>query len=541
MAVPVIDGNDFERMLKAGLIALRNHEGEINDMNVFPVSDGDTGTNMRLTLQNGIMSAESNENLGEYLRGVKKGMLLGARGNSGVILSQFFAGISNCLEEKSVIGASDFHEALVEAYRNAYGSVINPVEGTMLTVARLGAERSGKIVPSCKDSVDRFLSDYISEMKSVLNETSELLPVLKESGVKDSGGAGYICIFSGMLKGLLGKDSDFENESLGPASVNAPAPIDADGFTKDSRFVEGYCTEFILQLMNGNSYDADFDMPKFIEKLKSMGESIVAFKIDDRIKVHIHAMKPYRILELAQRYGEFVTIKIENMQVQKNARELRMKKCSRKGMGVLAVVNGDGLKKLYGSFRCDAILDGGRSMEISPDTFTEAFSRIDADCIIVIPNGPELMEAARQAKENSVGRNISILECENPVSGYYALVNGQMESDDFSRRFGLMQEGAESVDVISIESESVGRCGMFSASLNGKPVSKSSDMKSAVSEAVNEIPALNSKCSCMMVCGKNASEEMTVLIESAMSEIIPDLEINVIDGGQENNDYMIGF
>lgn len=556
MAVSSINGNDFERMLKAGLHKLQKHEAEVNDMNVFPVPDGDTGTNMRLTLQNGIVTASSSSNLGEYLKGIKKGMLLGARGNSGVILSQFFTGISNSLSGKESAASQDLLEALTSAYQTAYKSVINPVEGTMLTVARLAAENIRPRLESFKDSVDTLLSQYIHESDLALQETPEMLPVLKESGLIDSGGCGYLYIFQGMLYGLLNPDVDFELD-FSPTHYrhagNIPSPLDTESFTSKSVFQEGYCTEFILQLMDASSYSHDFEIDAFKEKLKEYGTSIVAFQEDSRVKVHIHTLKPYRVIEFAQRYGEFVTFKMDNMQIQKNEHDFHLKnkmpKGEHKALAIIAVVNGEGIRELFQSFNCDVIIDGGSTMNTSAQEFIEAFKTLDADNIVVLPNSKNVTLAAKQAIEISKRTNVSILECDSMMEGYYALALSQLETKTFGERFDLMKEGAASVDVISLAPASKAynqngiacQKGDFIALYKGDLVAGSKDLKDALIQSAKKIPEIEEKSSCLIATGMNASDEMTEEVEAAIQELLPDVEISVVPGGQEVYTFMIGF
>ncbi|MBO4320619.1 MAG: DAK2 domain-containing protein [Treponema sp.] len=556
MAVSRINGNDFERMLKAGLIRIQKYEPEINDLNVFPVPDGDTGTNMRLTLQHGILSASSSSHLGDYLKDIKKGTLLGARGNSGVILSQFFSGISNYLVDKESATSTDLFEALVCAYKTAYSSVIKPVEGTVLTVARLGIENVRPNLSSVGDSVDSLLSDYIREMEIVLQETPDMLPILKESGVIDSGGCGFVCIFKGMLNGLMNRDQDFEIES----SIQHKNSVDDnssasqfDNFNRTSVFQEGYCTEFILQLMDGSSYNQDFQIDSFIEKIKEYGSSIVAFQEDSRVKVHIHTLKPYRIIELAQEYGEFVTFKMDNMQIQKNEHEAHIKnkepKISQKDLAIIAVANGGGIKDLFQSFNCDIILDGGSTMNTSAREFVDAYKKLNADHIVVLPNSKNVMFAAKQAIEISHSTNVSILDCETMMEGYYALALSQLETNDFEEHFALMKESAESVDVISLAyvSRQYNQNGMECekgdciAIYKNDLVAGGKDIKSVITQAIKKIPEIDSKDSCMIATGANASPEMTEELENAIEELLPDLEINVVPGGQDVYLFMIGF
>ena len=556
MAVSKINGNDFERMLKAALARLKKHEPEINDMNVFPVPDGDTGTNMRLTLQNGILTAAPNSDLGEYLKGIKKGMLLGARGNSGVILSQFFSGISNYLLGKTEASSEDIFEALVCAYKTAYNSVINPVEGTVLTVARLGIENLRPMLSSFEGAVDSLLSEYIREMNVILQDTPQMLPVLKESGVIDSGGCGYVYMVQGMLNGLLNSDQNFDidlSASHYAEKGNPSATLDLDSFNRTSVFQEGYCTEFILQLLDGPDYSQDFELESFREKLKDLGSSIVAFQEDSRVKVHIHTLKPHRVIEFAQRYGEFVTFKMDNMQIQKNEHEIHInsKKAEKKhkAVAVIAVVNGDGIRDLFQSFDCDVILDGGSTMNTSAQEFVDAYKSLDADHIVVLPNSKNVMFAAKQAMEISKITNVSILDCETMLEGYYALAIGQIGTEDFDERLAQMKEGAESVDVISLApaSKPYNQNGISCekgdciALYKGDLISVGKDIKSTISQAIKNVPGLDSKDSCIIATGMNATDDMTEELENTIQELLPDVVISVVPGGQSVHTFMIGF
>ena len=311
-----IDGTLFAQMLQSGLNSLLNAERELNALNVFPVADGDTGTNMRLTLQNGMRMAGANAKLCNYLRELSGGMLLSARGNSGVILSQLFKGLYLELARCSAATTEDMRNALIRAYQVAYAAVINPVEGTMLTVAREGIENIKSFITRSLP-LDRLFIMYLAEMSRVLERTPEMLPVLKESGVVDSGGKGWITLIGGMLQALTGEKLP---AFLAPAPEASPAP-DFSRFTENSRFEDGYCTEFILQTLKDPAYRQDFDLKAFTEALGALGTSLVVVQQDSRVKVHIHAKDPAPIIGLARRYGEFLTFKLENMQVQHNQRD----------------------------------------------------------------------------------------------------------------------------------------------------------------------------------------------------------------------------
>ena len=330
MAIRRINGSHLEAMLKNGLAGLQRREDYINRLNVFPVPDGDTGTNMCLTLGYGLRAARSSEHAGAFLNTLSDGMLLGARGNSGVILSQFFRGFAAALSRASMIGPGEMRDSLISGYRTAYASVVHPVEGTMLSVAREGIEHIRRQITR-NSTIETILAMYIAEMKKTLSYTPEMLPVLKEAGVVDSGAAGFILIFEGMLKYLYGetitppkKKTDSPTSALYGSADEAELPPDTSLFDADSKFCDGYCTEFILQLMNGEGYESAPTRDGIVAELEKLGESIVAVVDGTRLKVHIHTKKPAPVIAFAQRYGEFVTFKLENMQIQ---HRVNIKKC----------------------------------------------------------------------------------------------------------------------------------------------------------------------------------------------------------------------
>ncbi len=352
-----INGVQLEKMLKNGLNNLLSHKDEVNKLNVFPVPDGDTGTNMSLTLSHGLNSAASRQEAGPYLKAVSDGMLLGARGNSGVILSQLFKGLYTELARAGVITPALFRNALIRAYKTAYASVVHPVEGTILTVAREGIEHIRTQVTR-RTTIEEFLAMYAAEMRKSLSFTPELLPVLKESGVIDSGAYGYILIFEGMLDQLYGKLHQAQEPDEAVTMSASQPPIDASYFNENSAFEEGYCMEFILQLMKGEKYTQRFILKSYIEDLKLYGTSIVVVQDGRRIKVHIHTFIPAKIITLSQEFGEFLTFKLENMQLQHNE-AFASAKGEKKALAVIAAVNGARLRRRNKQVRRRQRLDGG--------------------------------------------------------------------------------------------------------------------------------------------------------------------------------------
>ena len=317
-----INGIHLEKMIKNGLAFLQQHEEEVNRLNVFPVPDGDTGTNMALTLGNGIRYAKSDENAGAYLRSLSDGMLLGARGNSGVILSQFYRGFADELVRSPLIGPGELRNGLIRGYRTAYEAVVHPVEGTILSVTREGIEHIRTQITR-NSSIETILSMYIAEMRKTLSFTPEMLSVLKEAGVVDSGAYGFILITEGMLKCLYGEVIELVDV---PVQKAEQPLVDLSLFNETSEFSDGYCTEFILQRLTNTRYQQNFNKQKFISELRFFGNSIAVVVNGMRVKVHIHTLYPAKVIALAQQYGEFLTFKMDNMQVQHNEHDLEIAK-----------------------------------------------------------------------------------------------------------------------------------------------------------------------------------------------------------------------
>ena len=410
-----LDGILFRNMCKGGLDAILAVEKKVNSLNVFPVPDGDTGTNMKLTLEHGVNDSFEEENIGAFSKTLARGMLLGARGNSGVILSQLFKGISKHLKNFDTIRAIDYKDALIEAYTTAYNAVVNPTEGTILTVSRLGIENIKDRITN-STSFEELFELYIASMKDVLEETPEMLPVLKEAGVLDSGGAGLIAIYEGMNAILLGKEVPHVLSVSDKKKENRPL------FDENSILEYGYSLEFILQLQKTKCDIDSFDLDSFISFLKEHGESIVALKDESIVKVHVHTMKPGDILNYAQNYGEFVSLKMENMSIEHNEVIKEAKeKLPHKHIAYVIVAQGEGFKELYKDFGCDVILDGGKTMNTSIEEFLNAFDIIDADEIIVLPNNKNIHLAAEQAKNIKDKDHIHILHTNSLVDGYFAL------------------------------------------------------------------------------------------------------------------------
>ncbi|MBQ3331055.1 MAG: DAK2 domain-containing protein [Ruminococcus sp.] len=545
MSTKRINGIHLEKMLKNGLAFLQQHEEEVNRLNVFPVPDGDTGTNMVLTLGNGTRYAKSSEDAGAYLRTLSDGMLLGARGNSGVILSQFFKGLAVELSRCPVIGPGELRNGLIRGYRTAYEAVVHPVEGTILSVTREGIEHIRTQITR-NSSIESILSMYIAEMRKTLSFTPEMLSVLKEAGVVDSGAYGFILIVEGMLKCLYGEVIDPKEL---PRQVNE-APVDLSLFNENSKFTDGYCTEFILQRLVSSRYEQDFSKENFISELRFFGNSIAVVVDGMRVKVHIHTLYPSKVIAFAQQYGEFLTFKMENMQVQHNERDrIVEKKKEHKPLAVIAVVNGEGVKSLFANFGCDIVIDGGVTMNTSSAEFVEAFEKVDADAIVVLPNNPNIILAAKQAVELSKRSDITVVESKSVAQGYFAMAMDIPDSDDVRFRISQMQSGIENISTISqtVASRDYSyheiscRKGDEIALLDSEIVSVGSDYAKTIIDTMAVIDDIEDKETCVLFRGKGVPEEREEELYEHLSARYPMMESEFINGGQEIYHWIIGL
>ena len=429
-----IDAKLYLNLIRGGAARLGLHRQEINDLNVFPIPDGDTGDNMYMTIQAGCSAAGST--LPEVAKAVSAGMLMGARGNSGVILSRMFAGLAKGLADVREADADAFSRAMLAGVEESYHAVSEPVEGTILTVFREGAQAAA----GSKD-LDEYFDLLISAMDLSLQHTPELLDVLKKAGVVDSGGAGLLYIAEGMRAALHGEAAEVLDEAV-PAAQH----VDLDAFTEDSVLEFGYCTEFLLRLQRSKVDLDTFDESALSDWLAANGESLVFFRDGSIIKVHVHTRTPGDILNHCQQYGEFLTIKVENMTLQhhENHMDERFKK-GRKAFGVVAVASGAGLVGTFRELGADVVIEGGQTMNPPVKQFIDAFDAIDAETIFVLPNNSNILLTARQAAEIYDKADIRVIPCKTLGAGYYALANLDTEAGDADALEALLTEAAGEV------------------------------------------------------------------------------------------------
>ncbi len=545
-AEKVINGEVFEKMIKGAAANLHENVQTVNDLNVFPIPDGDTGENMFLTLKgglDGLKGTEENEDLSKKASAVASGMLLGARGNSGVILSQLFFGLSEGLKGCSAVGAKELGAALLEGVRCAYGAVAHPVEGTVLTVAREAAEFAVEKTDD-KTTLAEFFDNYLSEMRESLDRTPTLLPALEEAGVIDSGGAGLLYIVEGFCKALSG-----ESFEVSDAAMASGASLDFSKFDENSQMVYGYCTELLLRLQTSKCAPDDFSVSELIEFLESVGDSVVAFKTGTIVKIHVHTLTPYAVLEHCQKFGEYLTVKIENMTLQHNEtvkeepkKQIKPKK-KRTKFATVTVAAGDGVQKLFREMGADEVISGGQTNNPSSEDFVEAFDSANADVIFVLPNNGNIILAAKQAADIYESSDVRVIETKSIGAGYSALEMLDYSSDDPDEIEARMRE-----DMTGSVTGMVARS-VRTTSVGGVKVEKDDYMGFSGGEMIASMPsktdAARALCEkltegrsfLIAIHGKEASKDERAEVAKMAAEL-EGIEYYEIDGGQDVYDFI---
>ena len=434
MALKTIDAKMLSRMFLAGAKNLDSKKEWINELNVFPVPDGDTGTNMTMT----IMSAAKEvagidmEDMSAVCKAISSGSLRGARGNSGVILSQLFRGFTKSVADKKELNAADLCVAFDKAVETAYKAVMKPKEGTILTVAKGGAAKAGELLEEGRTELDDFIGEVLRHMEEVLAQTPELLPVLKQAGVVDSGGQGLVEVIRGAYEAFQGKEVDLSARAL--SGDKAPAgnygSYQAQAET-DIKF--GYCTEFIIMLNRTFNIKMEMD---FKEYLESIGDSIVVVADDDIVKVHVHTNDPGFAIQRALKYGALSNLKIDNMRLEHQEKLFKMSEQQKEGAAkekepvmekkdtaFIAVSIGEGLNEIFKGLGVDYIIEGGQTMNPSTEDMLNAIDKVNADHIIILPNNKNIILAANQAKSLVEGKEIFVIPTKTVPQGITAVIN----------------------------------------------------------------------------------------------------------------------
>ena len=544
-----INGKIFRLMLASGAANLSNHHQEIDALNVFPVPDGDTGTNMSMTFSSGVNSAlnSGSESLKELAKLLSKGLLMGARGNSGVITSQIFRGIYQEIKEDDEIDTLKFANALENGTKVAYKAVMKPVEGTILTVIREASWYAGRFVESNPEiSFEDFMQQFLVFANESLKLTPELLPVLKEVGVVDSGGAGLVLIFEGFYQALLGKPYQVREENHVEQTIQSE--IESEEF--------GYCTEFIFKL--NNEYLNSFDENLLRRKLSELGNSLVVVQDEEIVKVHVHTLTPGDALNIAQRYGEFVKLKIENMQVQhENILEANQThtsivgvddyKVETKEYAIIAVCVGSGIETIFKDYHVDKIISGGQTMNPSTEDFVEAIEKINAKNIIILPNNSNIILAAKQAEQIVEDKNVVVVETKSIPEGLSACIMFNPD-DTLENNLSDMTEAKDNVQTgqvtyaikdTTFDGLEISK-GDYMAIFNKKIVASNPDKLFTIKTLLDQMFANEDAEILTVLSGDSASEED----DQAVMDYInanSDLEVDMQKGNQPVYSYIFGL
>lgn len=548
MNTTVIDGNLLKLLITNGTIALRNDHQRINELNVFPVPDGDTGSNMQSTMMSGVkaISALEDESIEKVAKALSRGLLMGARGNSGVILSQLFSGFTKVFKGLETVTTKQFVAGLSRGVKQAYGAVINPVEGTILTVARESAEVATKYVKDDSDLLD-VLKVYISESYESLERTPELLPVLKEAGVIDSGGAGFIDVIEGMILAL-------EGEILEDLKFQTVASIQKEINPEQEESNFGYCTEFIVKLDKSDKFNRD----KFVKRISRFGDSLVVVSDEEICKVHIHTKTPGDVLNFGQQFGDFATLKIENMSLQHSETLLHSHEdgqdCghshavyhgdSRK-YGIITVVNGNGLKGMFTEMGVNCIIDGGQTMNPSTEDFINAVEGLQVDHVIIIPNNGNVMLSAQTAAKYIKDRSITVLPAKTIAQGYASLTmfdaNQELAANiaEMTNLIENVKSGEITYAVRDTEYKGIKIAkGEFIGIVNGEIVVSEASRKSTVTHLFDTLLDENSEIITIMY-GKNVDTEELGEVMLYLEEHYSEVEVETVEGHQEIYSYII--
>lgn len=429
MVINTIDGKMLQKMFLAGAKQIEAKKEYINELNVFPVPDGDTGTNMTMTIMAAAkeVGAIEEPTIEALSKAISSGSLRGARGNSGVILSQLFRGFTKEIADKNEINVSIAAAAFERAVETAYKAVMKPKEGTILTVAKGGATKA-LILAEETDDLVYFMAEVLNYMQEVLDQTPEMLPVLKEAGVVDSGGEGLVTVLKGAYDALLGKEIDLSNL---PVSEGKGAAKQSSGEISTANIKFGYCTEFIIMLEKEYTHKTEMAFKAFLE---SIGDSIVVVSDDDVVKVHVHTNDPGLAIQRALTYGSLTSMKIDNMREEHNEKVIREAekaeqvkteeiKEPRKEVGFISVSIGEGINEIFTGLGVDYLIEGGQTMNPSTEDMLDAIAKVNADNIFILPNNKNIILAAEQAKSLTEDKNIIVIPSKTIPQGITAIIN----------------------------------------------------------------------------------------------------------------------
>ncbi len=529
----------FKQLLQSGANNLNNHCQYIDSLNVFPVPDGDTGTNMNLTFNVGVADTLKSEtgSLAELTKVLSKGLLMGARGNSGVILSQIFRGFAQAVAEKEEISLDEFAGALVNGSLAAYKAVMRPVEGTILTVIRESSKQAQDYLTVAPDSdLASFLQQLVEFAKVSLANTPNLLPVLKEVGVIDSGGAGLLIIFEGFLAAALGQSIEL--------SAAASQVLPESTFQSTEEF--GYCTEIIIAL--SATYKNHDNQAKVMELLSNIGDSVVVVQDDDILKIHVHSFKPGEVLNICQRYGEFVRMKIDNMQEQHNNlsegvyQEVAQEK---KKYALIAVANGEGLIAAFKELAVDFVITGGQTMNPATEDFISAIEKAHAENIIILPNNSNIILTANQAATAYDKANIEVIGTKTIPQGLSACIafdpELSLKENVTTMKTAYKRTTSASVTYAVKDSNLNGlkiKANDYMGILNKDIISVNADKLEVAKELLNKMVDKKTEILTIIIGENVTNEQKKALLDFVASQL--SVEYEVVEGKQPVYDFIFG-
>ena len=544
-----INGLVLAEMIDLGSKNLAKNAEKINALNVFPVPDGDTGTNMNLSMSSGAKETAANvvENIGELGKSFSKGLLMGARGNSGVILSQLFRGMSQHIADKKEVNAKEFAEAIQNGVSIAYKAIIKPVEGTILTVAREAAEAGLKAAENTTSVVEVMEAIY-AEAQASLKRTPELLPILKEVGVVDSGGQGLVCVYQGFVAALKGeKIEGLEAVETNVVDMQFEDDHDMD-FMSPEDIVYGFCTEFTVRL---DKEKKEFNEDKFREDMSKFGDSLLVISDSEFVKIHVHTETPGDVFNYGQQYGELIKIKSDNMREQ-HREVLRKQEAKQatapkelKEQAMISISMGAGLSKVLTSMGVDYIVEGGQTMNPSTEDIMKAIKEVNAKNIFIFPNNKNIQLAAKQAAELAE-ENVFVVESKTAPQGLAAVMvyNPQAAAEE---NFANMQEVLSTVSTLevthavrdtNIEGVEIKK-DEFMGIRNGKIVVSNLSLNTVLEELLEKSLDEDSEIVTLYL-GEESTEEYTDFLEQLIEEKYPDVEVELIESGQPVYPYIIG-
>jgi len=554
LSIRNLDGRSFAKMILAGAHHLSQNAQIVDALNVFPVPDGDTGTNMNLSMTSGAKAVEetNTDHIGKVGVALSKGLLMGARGNSGVILSQLFRGFSKHIEQKETIDAKEFALALQAGVDTAYKAVMKPIEGTILTVAKDAAKKA-VAVSAAEDQIDRVLELTIEEARASLDRTPDLLPVLKEVGVVDSGGKGLLCVYEGFLASLRGEELPPKAASLPTLKelVSAEHHKSAQSHMNTEDIEFGYCTEFMVKFEEDKQ---SFDENAFREDLSEFGDSLLVVSDDTLAKVHIHAEQPGDVLSYAQRYGSLINMKIENMREQHSSivneeREHapaapKAPAVEKQRFGVVSVAMGEGIADLFKSIGASVVIEGGQTMNPSTEDIVTAIESVHAETVFILPNNSNIVMAAKQAATVS-SREVVVIPTKTVPQGMSALLslNEAASNEDNERamleaidhvKSGQITFAVRDTQIDGIDIAKGDYMGLF----NGKITLTAKNQLDAAKELLTKMVTEDDEI-VTIIKGEDASSDELDALQAFIEETFEDVEIEIHDGKQPLYSYIL--